>query len=81
MLTGYLDRFEEQYAVIVLDGEPPFQFDLPRQLLPEGLAPGDRLTLRIDPDPEGARKTLENIERLQRELTEEDNPDQIHFQL
>ncbi|MFN0087188.1 MAG: DUF3006 domain-containing protein [Blastocatellia bacterium] len=81
MLTGCIDRIEEQYAVIALDVDPPVQFDLPRRLLPAGLGPGDRITLRIDPDPEGARKALEKIDRLQRELTDEGNPDQTHFQL
>ncbi len=81
MSAGYIDRFEEQYAVIVLDGDPPLQFDLPRSLLPAGLAPGDRITFRIDPDPDATRRTLENIQRLQRELIEEGDPEQTHFQL
>ena len=81
MIKAFIDRIEGEFAVLVLAGDPPVQFDLPLRALPEGLGAGDHLLLRIDPDPEAATATLRRVEELQRELTEGSDSDRLHHQL
>ena len=47
MISGYIDRFEEEYAVILL-GEDFAQVDFPRDYLPEDAGEGDYIKIHIE---------------------------------
>jgi len=49
MISGYIDRFEEEYAVILL-GEDFAQVDFPRDYLPEDAGEGDYIKIHIERD-------------------------------
>lgn len=49
MISGYIDRMEEDVAVILLeDGD--YHVNFPRDLLPEGIGEGHYITLTIAKD-------------------------------
>ena len=77
ILTGVIDRFEGDWAVIEVADEPELR-NVPKQLLPRGAKEGDHLQLeledgrviRVQLDPEAtenARKRIQDkLDRLRR---------------
>jgi hypothetical protein len=61
-----IDRFEEDYAVIELEGRTTF--DLPRSLLPEGAAEGDVLIFDVKIDREETKRRQEQSEAMLRAI-------------
>jgi hypothetical protein len=66
-MTLYLDRFEGDWAVLLLEEEAK-EFLIPRSLLPPGTGEGEVLKLRLERDRSETRSRREEIERLREEL-------------
>ena len=49
MISGYIDRFDEEYAVILL-GDDFVSVDFPRKFLPEDIGEGDYIKIHIERD-------------------------------
>ena len=49
MISAYIDRFEEEYAVILL-GDDILSVDFPRAYLPEDVNEGDYIKIHIERD-------------------------------
>ena len=57
MIAGYIDRIEEDVAVILLnDGD--YQLNFPAELLPEDMGEGDYINLRLSRDEEKKQAVL-----------------------
>ena len=68
-----LDRFEDNgWAVLLPYPAGDTTFDVPREALSEGAAPGDVFTLRFEPDPEETGRLADENRRLMNELLEWD---------
>ena len=64
-----LDRFEDNgWAVLIPYPAGDKTFDVPREALPEGAAPGDVFTWRFEPDPEETARLAGENRRLMDEL-------------
>ena len=55
MISAYLDRFEEKYAVLLL-GDDCVKVNFPRAFLPEGLNEGDYVKIYIAFDKEATEE-------------------------
>ena len=57
MIAGYIDRIEEDVAVILLnDGD--YQLNFPAELLPEDMGEGDYIHLSLSQDEEKKQAVL-----------------------
>lgn len=57
MIAGYIDRIEEDVAVILLnDGD--YQLNFPAELLPEDMGEGDYINLSLSQDKEKKQAVL-----------------------
>ena len=57
MIAGYIDRIEEDVAVILLnDGD--YQLNFPAELLPEDMGEGDYINLSLSQDEETKQAVL-----------------------
>ena len=57
MIAGYIDRIEEDVAVILLnDGD--YQLNFPAELLPEDMGEGDSINLSLSQDEEKKQAVL-----------------------
>lgn len=57
MIAGYIDRIEENVAVILLnDGD--YQLNFPAELLPEDMGEGDYIRLSLSQDEEKKQAVL-----------------------
>ena len=57
MIAGYIDRIEEDVAVILLnDGD--YQLNFPAALLPEDMGEGDYISLSLSQDEEKKQAVL-----------------------
>ena len=57
MIAGYIDRIEEDVAVILLnDGD--YQLNFPAELLPEVMGEGDYISLSLSQDEEKKQAVL-----------------------
>ena len=57
MIAGYIDRIEEDVAVILLnDGD--YQLNFPAELLPEDMSEGDYINLSLSQDEEKKQAVL-----------------------
>ena len=57
MIAGYMDRIEEDVAVILLnDGD--YQLNFPAELLPEDMGEGDYINLSLSQDEEKKQAVL-----------------------
>lgn len=66
MISGYIDRFEGNFAVILLeDGD--HQIDIPKGLLDENLNEGDYITISIAYDAERTEDALREAMELMKE--------------
>ena len=57
MIAGYIDRIEEDVAVILLnDGD--YQLNFPAELLPEDMGEGDYINLSLSQDEDKKQAVL-----------------------
>ena len=57
MIAGYIDRIEEDVAVILLnDGD--YQLNFPAELLPEDMGEGDYISLSLSQEEEKKQAVL-----------------------
>ena len=57
MIAGYIDRIEEDVAVILLnDGD--YRLNVPAELLPEDMGEGDYINLSLSQDEEKKQAVL-----------------------
>jgi hypothetical protein len=69
-ISVFLDRIEEELAVLVLDGR---ELKLARKLLPEGTKEGEYLTLSLARDPETTKKMQDKVKAQRDALTKDDD--------
>jgi hypothetical protein len=70
-IPAFIDRIENDLAVIILSDEPEVYFDLPRQYLPPNVEAGDHLKLTFELDPESTEAARQRVAALQSELASE----------
>lgn len=58
MITGYVDRIEEDFAVIMLGEDEDYQIELPSSMLPEDVHEGVYIKLAISLDEEKTKGAL-----------------------
>ncbi|ORU01312.1 hypothetical protein D081_0131 [Anaerovibrio sp. JC8] len=63
MISGYVDRIEEDLAVILL-GEEEFQIEIPCSLLPDNINEGNYIKLDIKKDKESTQAALKEAMEL-----------------
>lgn len=65
-----IDRFEDGYAVLLVQGKEEVHIDFPAELLPEGCREGDILDIDISRDEESTedarREVSDLIEKLKK---------------
>ncbi|NLP37562.1 MAG: DUF3006 domain-containing protein [Firmicutes bacterium] len=66
-MKAVIDRFEEDYAV-VLFGDEEIKINIPQKLLPPGAQEGSWLQVSFTLDPEGTQKQKEKITNLLNKL-------------
>lgn len=59
-----IDRFEDDYAVLLVRGEEQIHIDFPAELLPEGCQEGDILNIEISRDEDSTEATRERVSDL-----------------
>ena len=57
MIAGYIDRIEEDVAVILLN-EGDYQLNFPAEILPEDMGEGDYINLSLSQDEEKKQAVL-----------------------
>ena len=57
MIAGYIDRIEEDVAVILLN-DGGYQLNFPAELLPEDMGEGDYINLSLSQDEEKKQAVL-----------------------
>ncbi|MBX3278201.1 MAG: DUF3006 domain-containing protein [Acidobacteria bacterium] len=80
-LIVFVDRIEEHLAVLIPCDDDEVQLELPLKYLPPGIEEGSMLRLRFEPAPEEEEDARARIEKLQKELTSDQDPDQMNFKL
>jgi hypothetical protein len=80
-VPAFIDRIEDDLAVIVLVEDDRFYFDLPVKYLPHGAQEGDHLTIHFWLDPASTEDARQRIAEMKKELTKPSDPDQKHFKL
>ena len=73
-MKAVIDRFEGDYAVILL-GDEEIRVDFPRKLLPGGVREGSWLKVHLEKDPEGELKQREKIQAQLKRLKERSRQD------
>ncbi|MCI6085380.1 DUF3006 domain-containing protein [Selenomonas sp.] len=66
MISAYIDRFEEDKAVLLL-GDDMKKVNFPKSYLPDGLAEGDYITMDIAYDKEATEAAEEEARKLMSE--------------
>ncbi|HQR31231.1 MAG TPA: DUF3006 domain-containing protein [Blastocatellia bacterium] len=74
---AFIDQIEDglSVAVIVASENDGVHFDVPLRYLPPNAKAGDHLIVSFQLDAEAKESTLERITELQRELTQNAQPD------
>lgn len=68
-----LDRFEDNgWAVLLIFPDGKRGFDAPREMLPDGAAPGDVLDVTCEPVPEETERLADENRRLLDSLVDRD---------
>jgi len=70
-VKAVIDRFEEDYAVVLVSDEE-IKVDIPKELLPKGAKEGSWLNFNLELDPEGTEKQKKKIERKLKKLLDKD---------
>lgn len=58
MITGYIDRIEDDMAVIMLGEDEDYQIEIPSSMLPEDVHEGVYIRLDISYDEEKTRDAM-----------------------
>ncbi len=58
MITGYIDRIEDDMAVIMLGEDEDYQIEIPSSMLPDNLHEGIYIKLDISYDEEKTKAAL-----------------------
>jgi hypothetical protein len=66
----FLDRIEDDIAVLYLDKEETFKIDLPLRFLPENIREGTTLRLTFEIDHKSNEATGKEVEDLRKSLLE-----------
>jgi hypothetical protein len=72
-LHAAIDRIEAGRYAVVLVGTESVSIDLPLELLPEGVKPGDHLIIEIAVDEESGKQAENRIRDLQEKLEKRSN--------
>ncbi|MGE0882633.1 MAG: DUF3006 domain-containing protein [Blastocatellales bacterium] len=80
-LNAYIDRIENDLAVIVLDNEDSVQFDLPLDCLPPKAKAGEHLVIHIKLDLQGKEASQKRIAKLLDELRHGADSDATGFKI
>lgn len=70
-VPAFVDRIENDVAVIVLSENSEIHFNLPLQCLPPNVEEGDHLKLSFELDPESTEAARDRVAALQSELATE----------
>jgi hypothetical protein len=70
-VAAFIDRMEDDVAVIVLCNAPEIHFNLPLQYLPPNVAEGDHLKLTFELDADSKEATHQRVAAVQAELATE----------
>lgn len=70
-IPAFIDRIENDLAVIILSDEPEVYFDFPCQYLPPNVEAGDHLNLTFELDPKSTEAARQRVATLQSELASE----------
>jgi hypothetical protein len=70
-LPAFVDRIEDEVAVIILSDAPETRFNFPIQYLPPYIAEGDHLRLLFELDIDSTEATRNRVAALQSELATE----------
>lgn len=70
VLAVFIDRIEDEQAVLVLSAAPDTCFNLPLQYLPPNIQAGDHLNLTFAFDPESKAATRNRVAALHAELAQ-----------
>lgn len=62
--TGIVDRFEGNFAVVLIGEEQDIRADVPRSLLPEDLKEGDFISIAVKALPNKTLKTKKETQNL-----------------
>lgn len=71
LVTAFVDRIENDVAVIILSEAPETHLNLPLQYLPPDIIEGDHLKLTFELDDEAKEATHNRVAALQAELSPE----------
>jgi hypothetical protein len=80
-LPVFIDRIEEDWAVITISDNDEIQFELPLKYLPSEVKAGDHLTLNFHLDPSSTEAARRRIAEMKKELIRKQDPDQKNFKL
>ncbi|WP_294520881.1 DUF3006 domain-containing protein [uncultured Anaerovibrio sp.] len=64
MISAYVDRIEENLAVILLGENEDYQIEIPSNLLPEDLAEGSYINIEISIDKKKTQDALKEAMEL-----------------
>ncbi|MBE6099945.1 MAG: DUF3006 domain-containing protein [Anaerovibrio sp.] len=64
MISAYVDRIEEDLAVILLGENEDYQIEIPSNLLPEDLAEGSYINIEISIDKKKTQDALKEAMEL-----------------
>lgn len=81
VLSVFIDRIEEELAVITLSEKDEIQFNLPLSLLPVEAKAGDWLKFTLTIDNESTAAARSRVAALQAELTKDNDQEQMEIKL
>lgn len=80
-LSIFIDRIEEDIAVLMRPEKDEVFLKLPLAALPADVKEGDWLTLTFAIDDENTNAASQRVAALQAELTQDNDPEQMNFKL
>ncbi len=78
IIAAFIDRIENDIAVVILSDAPEIHFNLPLKYLPRDVAEGNHLKLSFELDAETTEAARQCVATLQTELATEP---EIHIKL
>ena len=70
MISAYVDRIEENLAVILLGENEDYQIEIPSNLLPEDLAEGSYINIEISIDKKKTQDALKEAANAQKKVAQ-----------
>ena len=80
-LSVFVDRLENDLAVLIASDDDAVSFHLPRRFLPADTGEGDHFTLTFQPEPERRATVQQRIATRHEELTRDDESDPATIKL